>query len=104
MEGSLMERMIGLLLIILLIAGVSPLNLSNAYLRADDFDVVTVKSGENVWSIAEKYAVDDKSVRDLATAIREINALDNDARIEAGQKIKVPMIDIMNSKVKFAQK
>ncbi len=99
-----MERMIGLLLIILLIAGVSPLNLSNAYLRADDFDVVTVKSGENVWSIAEKYAVDDKSVRDLATAIREINALDNDARIEAGQKIKVPMIDIMNSKVKFAQK
>lgn len=99
-----MERMIGLLLIILLIAGVSPLNLSNVYLRANDFDVVTVKSGENVWSIAEKYAVDDKSVRDLATAIHEINALDNDARIEAGQKIKVPMIDIMNSKVKFAQK
>lgn len=100
-----MERMIGLLLIILLIAGVvSPLNLSNMYLRADDFDVVTVKSGENVWSIAEKYAFDDKSVRDLATAIYEINALDNDARIEAGQKIKVPMIDIMNSKVKFAQK
>jgi len=95
-----MERMMGLLLIVLLIAGVSPLNLSNEYLRTDDFDIVTVKSGENVWSIAE----DDKSVRDLATAIHEINALDNDARIEAGQKIKVPMTDIMYSKAKFAQK
>jgi len=104
MEGSLMERMMGLLLIVLLVAWVSPLNLSNEYLRTDDFDIVTVKSGENVWSIAERYAVDDKSVRDLATAIHEINALDNDARIEAGQKIKVPMTDIMYSKAKFAQK
>jgi LysM domain. len=81
----------GILLVVFLIA-LAPLHLSNAYLRADRFDTVVVKPGESVWAIAEKYAGENKQVKELAVAIHEVNSLDSEGRVVPGQVIKVPVL------------
>jgi len=68
------------------------LGLSNDYLRSRDFDTITVKPNENVWSIAARYVSDERKAADLREAIIEINDLQKDGRMYAGQVIRVPVL------------
>ena len=86
-----MKIITGCFLVLLLIA-LSPLHLSNAYLRASTFDKVTVQQGDDVWSIAEKYARNNTEIRKLTQAIHEVNALDHEGRLVPGQVLKVPLL------------
>ena len=87
-----MKKLMGIILMVLMIMLASPLHLGNAYLRTSRFDVVKVERGESVWTIAEKYAKDSSEVSEMAVAIIEVNGLDNEGSIKAGQKIRIPII------------
>ena len=86
-----MKIFAGFILVVVLIASM-PLHLTNAYLRTSNFDKVVVRQGDNVWSIAEKYASEHKEVRELAAAIHEVNALNREGRVVPGQVLKVPVL------------
>lgn len=50
---------------------------------------ITVKSGDTLWSIADKYA-DDREIRDLVQKIKNQNNLKN-ADLKIGQKLLIPV-------------
>lgn len=85
------SRIIGAVILLLFVL-MAPLGLSNDYLRSRDFDTITVKPNENVWSIAARYVSDEKKAADLREAIIEINDLQKDGRMYAGQVIRVPVL------------
>ena len=85
------SRIVGAV-ILLSFVFMAPLGLSNDYLRSKEFDTITVKKDENVWSIAARYVSDEKKAADLREAIIEINALHEDGRMYAGQVIRVPVL------------
>jgi hypothetical protein len=94
-----MKKSISLFLLLLLV-WVAPLHLSNVYLRSSDFDIVTIHTNENVWSVAERYTSDTEHTVRLMEAIVEINGLDHEASVYAGQQIKVPVL----AKAQYAAK
>ena len=53
------SRIVGAVILLLFVL-MAPLGLSNDYLRSRDFDTITVKPNENVWSIAARYVSDEK--------------------------------------------
>lgn len=85
------NRLMGAVMLLFLVL-TAPLGLSNEYLRSGDFDMVTVKPNESVWSIAARYTVDEGQAEELREAIIEVNALQEDGRMHAGQVIRVPVI------------
>lgn len=85
------SRIIGAVILLLFVL-MAPLGLSNDYLRSRDFDTITVKPNENVWSIAARYVSDERKAADLREAIIEINDLQKDGRMYAGQVIRVPVL------------
>ena len=87
-----MKKVVVFFLVVFFMA-MSPLHLSNAYLRSSDFDTVTVHHNESVWSIAQRYTADDEHTASLMEAIVEINALESDGSVRAGQQLKVPVLD-----------
>lgn len=82
----------GIVFLVLVLMAVSPLHLGNAYLRTSRFDTVTVVRGENVWTIAERYAKKSDEVPEMAEAIIEVNALDREAHVREGQQLRIPVI------------
>lgn len=87
-----MKKVVVFFLVVFFMA-MSPLHLSNAYLRSSDFDTVTVHHNESVWSIAQRYTADDEHTASLMEAIVEINALESDGSVRVGQQLKVPLLD-----------
>ncbi len=85
------SRFIGVFVFLFLLF-MAPLNLSNAYLRSTDFEMITIQENDNVWSIAGRYTADEALAADLREAIIEINALESDGKILVGQVIRVPIL------------
>ncbi len=57
---------------------------------SEDYMVVTVEKGETLWSIAQRYNVDDKmDPRSLISKIKKINNLDSPL-IYPGDKLLIP--------------
>lgn len=97
-----MRKVVVFMVVFLVGVALAPLHLSNSYLRSNDFDVVTIKSGQTVWSIAEQYTYDEKTAASLTEAIIDINGLDAAASVRVGQNLKVPVLH--RSQVQMAEK
>ncbi|HWR39754.1 MAG TPA: LysM domain-containing protein [Patescibacteria group bacterium] len=85
----MMRFFCGLLLGLLLCLGtVYAASRDNAPAR---YEICQVAPGDSVWSIAARLAAPREDVRELVFAIREINQLDKNARIQPGQVLKIPV-------------
>ena len=73
--------------------GVSALHLTNPYLRSSEFIEVSVSRGENVWTIARRFATKETMVEQLEEAIIEVNGLAPDGAVAAGRRLRVPVIE-----------
>ncbi len=51
--------------------------------------VVTVKSGDTLWSIASEHCDDESDVRDMIYEIKKLNSLKN-SNLRIGQKLEIP--------------
>lgn len=70
-----------------------PMHLGNHYLRASEFDTVTIQANECIWDIAGKYTVNTEDKAELVEAICEINDISSSDVVKPGQLIQVPVID-----------
>lgn len=61
------------------------------YAQASHHQIVTVRSGDSVWSIATNYTSNKEDIRELIAAIKQINHLDNNLQIRPGQELKIPI-------------
>jgi len=88
-------KRIGLVLSVfaLIWMGVSVLHLTNPYLRSSDFIEVSVSRGENVWTIARKYATKETMAEQLEEAIIEVNGLAPDGSVTAGRRLQIPVLE-----------
>ena len=86
------KRLARLLLIVLVVAMVSPFHLGNGYLRSGDFATVQVARKDNVWTIASRYTARSEDVGELVEAIIEVNGLPADGSLRAGQSLRVPIL------------
>ena len=88
-------KKIGLVLSVfaLIWMGVSALHLTNPYLRSAEFIEVSVMRGENVWTIARKFAAKETMAEQLEEAIIEVNGLAPDGSVAAGRRLRVPVIE-----------
>ena len=73
--------------------GVSALHLTNPYLRSAEFVEVSVMRGENVWTIARKFATKETMAEQLEEAIIEVNGLSPDGAVAAGRRLRVPVLE-----------
>lgn len=87
-----MKKLTVVVFVMLLICAAAPLKLGNAYLRTSRFDEITVESGDNVWLIAERYTGKKSEVPAMAEAIIEVNGLNSEAAIRAGQTLRIPLV------------
>jgi LysM repeat protein len=55
----------------------------------EHFSRVTVRTGDNLWSIAERYTADGQSVEDTIDEISAANGLST-TTVVPGQRLKVP--------------
>ncbi|AOH48264.1 peptidoglycan-binding protein LysM [Selenomonas sp. oral taxon 920] len=73
--------------------GISALHLTNPYLRSSDFIEVQVSRGENVWSIARRYATRETMAEQLEEAIIEVNGLAPDGAVSVGRHLQIPVLE-----------
>ena len=78
---------------VLIWMGVSALHLTNPYLRSAEFVEVSVMRGENVWTIARKFATKETMAEQLEEAIIEVNGLSPDGAVAAGRRLRVPVLE-----------
>ena len=69
-----------------------PLNITNSYLRCSEFETVVVHQGESVASIAARYTDDSEGIKELTEAIMEINDIKNSRDLRAGRLLQVPVL------------
>ena len=87
------KKLLWIAALVLLLAVVSPFNLTNEYLRAGDFDTVIVKQNDSVWTLARRYTTDETHAMDLQKAIIEVNGLEPDgSNLRVGQRLQVPVL------------
>ena len=88
-------KKIGLVLSVfaLIWMGVSALHLTNPYLRSSEFVEVSVMRGENVWTIARRFAAKETMAEELEEAIIEVNGLSPDGSVAAGRRLRIPVLD-----------
>lgn len=90
-EVTMKSRLVGVSVFLFLLF-TAPLNLSNAYLRCTDFDMITIQENDTLWSIAGHYTADEELAADLREAIIEVNGLESDGKLLVGQVIRVPIL------------
>lgn len=73
---------------------------SNQYLSINTYQMIDVSSGDSLWTISSKYVTDKDDIRQLITAIKHINQLDNNTQIHPGQILKIP---VKSDNIKFAK-
>lgn len=95
--ASIMEcmkkRFFQLAVILVAAAAFMPFHLTNDYLRSSDFDTVTIKQNDSVWSLAARYTTNEKRAAELRQAIIEVNGLAPDGSgLRLGQQLQVPVL------------
>ena len=82
------------LFVIMLIAfaALGPLHLNNAYLRSSSFDTVTIRQGESLHTLADKYTVNAGDKEKLVEAICDINNIPADSVLQTGRRLQVPVL------------
>lgn len=84
---------IAIMAVLVVAALVVPMQLGNSYLRADEFDQVTVRASDTVTAVAGRYTTDAERLEELTAAIIEVNGLKADGtNLRAGQTIMVPVL------------
>lgn len=68
-----------------------PMQISRAFVESSQIEIVSVKRGDTIWSIAAKYSADDEDIRMKIMKIRRLNKLAKDLNIYPGQVLKVPV-------------
>jgi len=58
--------------------------------------VVTVKTGDTLWTIAERTATENLDVRHVIYAMKDLNNLESGAALKPGTKLIVPTIKKVN--------
>ncbi|WP_371370986.1 LysM peptidoglycan-binding domain-containing protein [Sporomusa aerivorans] len=86
-----MRKIILVVSLVLTILAITPLAISRAFVDNTTYETVYVKPGDTVWQIAAKYTTDKDDIRELIYEIRQINKLDNNAKVYSGQILKVPV-------------
>lgn len=87
------KRLFQLVFILMAAVVVIPGNLTNEYLRSSEFDTVTICPNDSVWSLSQRYTMDERRREKLQQAIIEINGLAPDGSgLRAGQQIQVPVL------------
>lgn len=87
------KKLLPFVVAVLLFAVVSPFHLTNDYLRSSDFDTVTIKQNDSVWSLAARYTTNEKRAAELRQAIIEVNGLAPDGSgLRLGQQLQVPVL------------
>ena len=90
--------------VVMLLAVLSPLNLTNSYLRCSEFDTVIVHYGDSVGNIASRYTDDQERLQELTEAIIEINDIKSDRDMKAGRKLQIPVMNKENSDLQVASR
>ncbi len=90
--------------VVMLLAVLSPLNLTNSYLRCSEFDTVIVHYGDSVENIASRYTDDQERLQELTEAIIEINDIKSDRDMKAGRKLQIPVMNKENSDLQVASR
>ena len=87
------KRFFQLAVILVAAAAFMPFHLTNDYLRSSDFDTVTIKQNDSVWSLAARYTTNEKRAAELRQAIIEVNGLAPDGSgLRLGQQLQVPVL------------
>lgn len=58
---------------------------------AINYQVVYVKQGDSLWSIANLYVPEKEDIRNYISLLKKINSLDENAQIYPGQELKIPI-------------
>lgn len=91
---------IWLLAAVMILIAVSPLHLTNEYLRSNTFDRVEIQQGEDIQSVARRYTRDETRVRELQQAIIDVNDLNPDGSgLRQGQELLIPLLQTPETQV-----
>ena len=82
-----------LAIILLLLIGVSWVKDVTAADTPQKMVTITVKSGDTLWGLAKKYGDPDEYILQRVSAIVDINKLQGDQALYAGQTLKIPVAD-----------
>lgn len=86
-----MRKTILVMSLVLILLAIAPLATSRAFVDTNTYETVYVEPGDTVWQIAAKYTTNKEDVRELIYEIRQINKLDNNAKVYPGQALRVPV-------------
>jgi len=57
----------------------------------ESYIVVTVKSGDTLWSLAREHGPDHRDIRETIDRIRRINGLDQRVSLRPGEQLTIPI-------------
>ena len=57
---------------------------------------ITVRSGDTLWSIAERTASNEMDVRNVVYAMKSLNNLDGTKELQPGMKLAIPTVKKVN--------
>ena len=82
-----------ILVFILIVAGLAavPFHTSDAYQPAE-YEIVTVRAGDDLWSLADKYINDSHDIRQYLAVVYKVNNLQKNDNVYPGQKLKFPLL------------
>lgn len=63
----------------------------DSFSNSANYQIIYVKSGDSLWSIAANYATPNDDIRNLIVNIKKINGLTNSVQIYPGQALKIPI-------------
>ena len=81
-------------LAVILLTGVTLIEYHDKPITAYYYHVVTVQSGDTLWSIAEKHSAPQQDIRHLIAAIKQTNCIDQSVQIYPGQTLQIPVQNI----------
>ena len=91
-KNGMKKAFLLLFFVTVMVLAISPLHLTNQYLRSSDFDVVVAAADESAAAIAARYTVDAEQAGSLCEAIIDVNGLAPDGALREGQSLRVPVL------------
>ena len=76
---------------VILLTGFTLIEYQDKQMTAYYYHVVTVQSGDTLWSIAAKHSTQQQDIRHLIAAIKQTNSIDQSVQIYPGQTLQIPV-------------